>query len=158
MHQRSGKHQKQIRSDASNLITVTITLYNGTYKQHVSIGLINCQSVCNKSDEISDVIKNIDLDVLIITEIWLTSNVWHRKMLVMWLQQDIHSMMQLGFTRKVGELIFELSVHVAIIYRLHGNKRNDMKAADFVKEVLELVDSLGTNNSHLLIFGDFKLH
>ena len=75
MHPRIGKHPKQIGSDASNLITVPITPYNGTAVQNVSIGLINCQSICNKSDEISDVVKDMDLDVLVITETWLTRNV-----------------------------------------------------------------------------------
>jgi hypothetical protein len=67
MRPRSGKHPKQIGSDASNLITVSITPYNGTDVQNVSIGLINCKSICNKSDEISDV-KDLDLDALVITE------------------------------------------------------------------------------------------
>ena len=53
-------------------------LYNGTAVQNVSIGLINCQSICNKSDEISDDVKDVDL----------------------------HSIVQLGFTRKVGESEF----------------------------------------------------
>ena len=44
MRQRSGKHPKQIESDASNLITVPIAPYNGTAVQNVNIGLINCQS------------------------------------------------------------------------------------------------------------------
>ena len=40
MRPRSGKHPKQIWSDASNLITVPITPYNGTGVQNVSIGLL----------------------------------------------------------------------------------------------------------------------
>ena len=35
--------------------------------QNVNIGLINCQSICNKSDEISDVVKDVDLDAVFIT-------------------------------------------------------------------------------------------
>ena len=61
MRPRSGKHSKQIGFDASNLITVPITPYI------VSIGIISCQSICNKSDEISDVVKDMDLDALVIT-------------------------------------------------------------------------------------------
>ena len=68
MRPHSGKHPNHIESDASNLITVPITPYNGTAVQNVSIGLINCQSICNKSGEISDVVKDMDLDVLVITE------------------------------------------------------------------------------------------
>ena len=47
MRPRSGKHPKQIGSDASNLITVPITPYNDTDVQNVSISLINCQSIYN---------------------------------------------------------------------------------------------------------------
>ena len=68
MRPRSGKHPKQNGSDACNLITVPITPYNGTAVQNVSIGPINCQSICNKFDEISDVVKDMDLDPLVITE------------------------------------------------------------------------------------------
>ena len=79
MHPRNGKHPKQIGSDASNLVTVPITPYNGTAIQNVSIDLINCQSICNKTDDISDVVKDMDLDVLVITETWLTGNVSDQK-------------------------------------------------------------------------------
>jgi len=72
-----------IGSDASNLITVPITPNNGTAVQNVSIGLINCQSICNKSDEISDDVKDMDLDALVITETCLTGNVSDHKLLVM---------------------------------------------------------------------------
>ena len=57
----SGKHPKQTGSDVSNLITVPITPYNGTAVQNINIGLINCKSICNQSDEISDVERNMYL-------------------------------------------------------------------------------------------------
>ena len=56
-----------------------ITPYNGTAVQNISIGLINCESICNKSDQISDVVKDMDLDVLVITETWMTGNVSDQK-------------------------------------------------------------------------------
>ena len=79
MRPRSGKHPKEIGSDASNLITVPITQYNYTTVQNVSIGLINCQSIFNKYDEIYDVVKDMDLDALVITEAWLTGIVTDQK-------------------------------------------------------------------------------
>ena len=69
MRPRSGKHQKQMGSDASKLITVPITRYNNTAVQNVNIGVVNCQTICDKSDEIPDVVKDMDLGGLIITEI-----------------------------------------------------------------------------------------
>ena len=56
-----------------------IAPYNGTAVQNVSIGLINCQSICNKSDEISDLIKDMDLDALVIRDTWLSGNVSDQK-------------------------------------------------------------------------------
>ena len=107
MRPSSEKHPKQIGSDASNLITVPITPYNGTAVQNASTALINCQSICNKFDEISDVIKDMDLDALVITETGLTGNVSDQKIVGDdRLQLDVHSIMQLGFTRKVEESAF----------------------------------------------------
>ena len=67
--------------NARNLITLPITHYNGRALQNVNIGLINCQSICIKSDEISYVVKDRDLDVLVITKIWLTGNVSDQKII-----------------------------------------------------------------------------
>ena len=75
MRTRSGKHPKQIGCNATNLINVPITPCNGTAVQNVSIGIINCRSIFNKSDETSDVVKNKDLDALAIAKTWLTGNV-----------------------------------------------------------------------------------
>ena len=91
MPPRSRKqHRGQIGSDASNLITVPITPYNGTAVQNVSIGLIHCQSICNKSDEISDVVKDMDLAALDITDSWLTGNVSDQK--------GVHDVTPAGFS------------------------------------------------------------
>ena len=44
---------------------------NGTTVQNLSIGLINCQSICNTSDYIYYVAKAMNLDALVITETYL---------------------------------------------------------------------------------------
>ena len=38
----------------------------------MNISLVNCQSVCNKSDDIADYVEDLDLEALFITEMWLT--------------------------------------------------------------------------------------
>jgi hypothetical protein len=65
MRTRSGKHSKQVGSNASTLIVVP---YNDTAVRNVSVGLINCQSICIKSDEISDVVKDMDLDTIVMAD------------------------------------------------------------------------------------------
>ena len=153
MRPRSGKHPKQIGSDASNLITVPITPY-GTAVQNVSIGLINCQSICNKFDEISDVVKDMDLVAFVITGTWLTGNVSHQK-IVGDVIPDGYSFHHAARIHKKGGVVddillrdslkcethlrfqaksFEnyqltfisggISVRVAIIYRLRPTKKN----------------------------------
>ncbi|KAK2151927.1 hypothetical protein LSH36_345g00012 [Paralvinella palmiformis] len=51
-----------------------------------------------------------------------------------------------------------ISVRVAIIYRLHPTKKNCPKAADFFKEFSGFFYSLPTNSGHLLMLGDFNIH
>jgi len=51
-------------SDESKFVIVTITPYNDTAVENGSIGLIHCQSIGNKSDEISDVVKDMPLMLL----------------------------------------------------------------------------------------------
>lgn len=105
-----------------------IPRYNGTtlLNATVIIGLINCQSIYNKSDEISEVYA------LVINENLLTSNFSDKNTVGGRLQLNIHSIMQLRFRKKyvgVGILredslkcetylhcyIWKISVRVAII-------------------------------------------
>jgi len=62
---RNGTHPKQIGSNGINIIAVPITPYNGRdlHVENVTVGLMNCKSICNKTDERSDV-KDMELDVL----------------------------------------------------------------------------------------------
>ena len=57
---------KQLVSNASKLITLSITSSNGAavHLENLSIRLLNCQSICNQSDKTSDVFKAMDLDAL----------------------------------------------------------------------------------------------
>ena len=62
----SWKHSKRIGYDVHNVIDVPITQSNGAAMQNVSVGLINCQSICNKIDVISDIVRDMNLDALVI--------------------------------------------------------------------------------------------
>ena len=69
--------QNQIGSNPRNVITVPITISNSTtiYVDNGNIVIINCQFICNKCDYVSDVAKDMLLDVLVITETCLIGNV-----------------------------------------------------------------------------------
>jgi len=113
-------------SDANNLIAVPITPYNDTTLQNVTIGLINCQSICNKSDELSDVGKNMEFDNLVIKNGYAGYSFQYvaRTLLRDSLKCETH----LRFLAKSFEncqLTFVsvgISVRVCIMYRLHPTK------------------------------------
>ena len=60
--------------NVSNLITLLITPSNGTDVKNVGISLIHCQSTCNKSNEVTDVVNDMALCVRVIMETWQTGN------------------------------------------------------------------------------------
>jgi len=74
---------------------VLITSYNGTAAQNVSAGLVNSQSICNKSDEISDVVKDMNLGAFVITQTWV-------KIVGEVTPAGYSLIVQPEFTRKVG--------------------------------------------------------
>ena len=188
MRTRCGNHPKQMASDASNLITVPITLYNGKAVQNVSIGLIKIfgRSLLNlityRMLLRTWILMLLSLQILGWLDMFQT-----RKLLVMWLQLDIHSIMQFWFTRKVGQSAYvsliiwsvktictfrlshyekfqltlvsgERSVRVALIYRLHATKKNSLKAANYFKEFSAFLDCLTTNTDHLFILVNFNIN
>jgi len=59
-------------NNSSNIIHVKIIPHQTEYKDYVIIGLMNCHSVMNKSGQITECIKDIHLDVVPLTKIWLT--------------------------------------------------------------------------------------
>ena len=129
-------------------------------------GLINCQSTCNKFDEISDVVKHMDLDVVFITDTWLTGNVSDQRIVGdvnparypfdhvarihkksggvgILLRDSLKCETHLRFQAKSFlnyQLTFEsrgVSVSVAIIYWLQPTK-NGLKVARYSRELLTL--------------------
>jgi len=101
MRLRSRKHPNQIEADARNVITVPITPYNGTAAIIVSIGLINCQSICNK---------------------WMKYVMLLRILILMLLLLQKLGLLVKRQTRNVGDQLtfvsVEISGDVSIIYRL----------------------------------------
>jgi len=183
------KHHMQAGTNANNLVSVPLVPSNCTVKSKkpLSIGLINCQSICNKCDEVADVVRDTDLDALVITETWLTGTDSDQKVIgdltvegysfchsprthrrgggIGFLYRDSLKIKRLPrFQAKSFEnyqmtvMSSGTSLRIAIIYRLHPTKKNGIKTGDFFREFSEFVDTLATNNGHLLILGDFNIH
>ena len=81
MRPRTEKHPKQLGSNAQNLVCVPVTpsYSEGVQKTPLKIGLVNCQSLCNKCDEIVDVVREEAFDALVVTETWLTGGISDQK-------------------------------------------------------------------------------
>ena len=62
---RLAMRPKQGVFNANHSITLPLAPSTVTAVQNVNIGLINCQSIRNKSDEISHVVKDKDFDVFL---------------------------------------------------------------------------------------------
>ena len=105
-------------------------------KTPLKIELINCQSLCNKYDEI------VDVDILIQAS----------------LKRHKHSHFHAKSFQNCQLTFISGGVRIAISYRPHPTKKHGLKTGDFFRELSELVDFLLTSNGHLLILGDFNVH
>lgn len=54
---------------------ITSSNYTAVHMNIVSIGLINCETICIKCDQVTDIVKDVSLFVLVSTETWLSLNV-----------------------------------------------------------------------------------
>lgn len=175
-------------SNSNNLISVTMSPRNMAPKRSsIKIGLVNCQSLCNKSDEIADCVRDMDFDALVVTETWLTGNDSDQTIIGDITPEGYVFRHSARSNRKGGgvgiilrnSLKFQrrpplkvksfenyqltissggINIRVVIVYRLHPTKKNGIKSSDFFTEFAEFVDSIATSNDHLLILGDFNIH
>ena len=105
-----------------------ITPYNGTAVQNVSIGLIGCQSICNQSDEISYVVKDMECYDRVTAETLLTVKD----------QISIGKVTPAGYSFHHAVRIHKKDGRVCILFR------------DSLGEFLECFNSLVASNGHLL--------
>ena len=55
-----------------NVVEVNSKPNHAEHKQALHIGLVNCQSIVNKKDEIADYTRDTNMDIVVLTETWLT--------------------------------------------------------------------------------------
>ena len=108
MRPRTEKYPKQLAPNAQNLVCapVTPTYSEGVQKTFLKTGLINCQSLCNKYDEIVDVVGEEGFDALVVTETWLSGGMSDQKIV----GDVIPSIMQLAHIEKVEELSYSIGI------------------------------------------------
>ena len=184
----SNNRSKQDGANPDNLITVPVSLLRTCQiTTSINVGLVNCQSICNKCNEIVDCIQDMDFDVLVLTETWLTGTESDQRISGDLTPEGYVFRHSPRTNRKGGGvgIIFRnylkfkqlprfksrsfenyqltltsggTDVRIAIVYRLHPTKKNGLKSSDFFTEFAEFVDSIATSNDHLLILGDFNIH
>ena len=76
----------------------------------MNIGLVNCQSVCNKCYDMADYVKDLALVALVITETWLTGNDSDHNIIGDLTREGIHSGMLHALTEKVGDLAYYIVI------------------------------------------------
>ena len=148
--------------------------------------MINCQSVCNKSDQIVDHLVEHELDILSLTETWLkdddslaAANITpagynlihvprkHRRGGGVGLLYK--SCLSVTTTKGQDQLeSFEVVecdfthdnvvVKVVTIYRPPPSRKNNAKFSDFIQEFSSLLNKYALFTGKLLILGDFNVH
>ena len=151
--------------------------------QFLKVQYINARSVRNKTDEISELLQDNNLDILIITETWLrpsdTDTIVTRsltpagyKMLnqprpgsrggggvAVILRENIRTLQQTSDPYPSFEILEVLVTtnsdcfRLCVIYRPPG-----ISVTDFCEDFENFIDSLATKSGKLLLVGDFNIH
>ncbi len=174
----------------SNLITIPIQ--NKPEKKQLSakvrLGLWNARSILKKSAAVCDIIQSNRLDMLALTETWLTTDVNNNS-----LSEILHNLKDFSIvqipraTGKGGGVTllhrkaFSISIHtnsqpksfelldaslkfkesicrVIVLYRPPPSRKNKLTTNLFFDEFSQYMESTIITNEPILICGDFNLH
>jgi len=150
--------------------------------------LLNAQSVRNKTDDISDLILDLNTDIAFLTETWLTdskddvvmskltpkgytlSSVPRQSgrggglaVLCKSYLSNITKIKALDSFRSFEALECVVNLHsknvtFVCLYRPPPNKKNKLTTKQFLEEFSDLLDRFTSYTDHLIILGDFNLH
>ena len=169
---RAGNHIKRTKFTFSS---------KTSQAKNISIQLLNARSIGNKSDEISEVILDKDLDILVITETWMkkgdTDSFAARNMtpngyqllhtprlkkpgggVAVIMKKTLHAEVQdieNYSTFETMEVVVKARnrcIRICPFYRAPSTSR-----PDFLSEFETFLDSFTTKNGELLILGDFNV-
>ena len=177
------EHNDLHQNKPENLITVPKT----SYAPCMSLGVMNCQSVRNKADFLSDYIMDKKMDCVALTETWLGQNdsdaavksaltpEGYKFMHVPRVGQrggGVAVICKERYTVKVEPSVkassFEsinvlLSVasytfRLIVIYRVPPSKKNKLSKSTFITEFADLLEESAIWSGKLVICGDFNIH
>ena len=157
-------------------------------RETMCCGVVNCQSVRNKRDQLLKLIETKHLDLVILTETWLKSDETDMRIIKQLTPQnfDFHHKPRQAKHRGGGvgllcnsklsfkkcnlmdpssfELLSGLipfgnsCIRVQMIYRMPPSAKNKLKKGDFISEFASLLEIVTTLPGKLLIAGDFNIH
>ncbi|ELU14729.1 hypothetical protein CAPTEDRAFT_188066 [Capitella teleta] len=156
---------------------VTVIDQRKTHNENLLIVLINPWSICNKAEDINDFIIEYNIDILAITETWLTGTACDGPTINALLPNGyeiIHAPRRtrgggtalvyhqsLNVTRvAVSSASFEvlecvikgpIVLRICVVYQPY-------RTALFIEEFSSYLAGLATSPGHLLVLGDFNLH
>jgi hypothetical protein len=159
----------------------------GCLQQTAVLGLVNARSIANKTEAINDHITEHNLDILAVTETWLSHGSKH--------DLELSSICPSGYSithsprvgRRGGglaviyrdsiaikpqskfhaksfesmELLMTVSstcIHLVVIYRPPPSKKNNSTTTLFFSEFSTYLESLSIASGRVIIVGDFNFH
>ena len=156
-----------------------------TNLKDLKCSLLNCRSVCNKPIEINDFITCKQLDILFVTETWLSGNEKDNTVLSELLPPNCSIVQQPRKDRGGGvaaiyskDLILKtcptknfpsfeyillkvtsgsVTYHIITLYRPPPSKKNHLTVADFFNDFSNLLADALVLKGQLLILGDFNI-
>lgn len=181
---------KHTSVNLNNLCCLSSSTNNRESDKNESLcfGLLNCQSVRNKSDQIIDLIETNNLDLVMLTETWLKSGETDARIIKDLTPQnfELHHKPRKSKHRgggvgllcneklhfKKSDIVdptsFELlsglipfgssCIRIQTIYRVPPSAKNKIKKGDFINEFASLLEIITTLPGKLLIVGDFNIH
>ena len=181
--------QQQQQQQHDNLIPVTLTANPLVCPTTTaSLCILNARSVRNKTTDILDHIHEHDLDIVAITETWLTNkdsdlpvtraltppgyNLIHHPRrsrrgggIAILHKESVKATSLKTFTNihsfeamSLKLTLFGKCVILLVVYRPPPNKKNGSSVVDFFKEFADILDIYATLPDELVIVGDFYFH
>ena len=177
---------KKIALAEPSVKNCTLTCNSDSEHAMFKLGLINCQSACNKSDLIKDHIKDHDIDVLALTETWFKHDepasasritpsgyrllhvprkhcrgggvgILYKSCLCLKICKT--TLQPNSFEFLETELTHgAVKIKVVTVYRPPLSKKNIATWTDFFQEFSALLDRYSLFTGKLFILGDFNIH
>ncbi|KAK6171838.1 hypothetical protein SNE40_018263 [Patella caerulea] len=148
-------NQKSVSSDDFSrmqvLVPVSRTSQNVS-KLKLRCALWNCRSLNGKVSGLSSVILEDQLDIIFLTETWLTGK--NDPIITEIREHNFRPFQCLEVAFRCGSCV----LRTLTIYRPPESKKNTSTKKDFLDEFSVLLETLNTLPGYLVLCGDFNLH